>query len=72
MATTWTCTGLEDEIISLNKVDEDYIEVEFKAHGCFKVGRIMDNTTFEELKDMKVGQKIWVATRNGRLMWVKP
>lgn len=49
-----------------------FIEVKFKVQGCFRVSKILDSTTFKKLNDMKVGQKVRVATQGGRLMWVEP
>lgn len=70
MAFTFTCTGVRDEITAL-KVEDFDIEVTFKVHGSHKVSRIMKQEAFNELKDMKVGQKVLVATNRGQLMWVK-
>ena len=73
MAFTSTCTGVVDTITALNPEDEFHIQVTFKQLGSYRVSSIMNREAFTSLKQMEVGQKVWVATnRSGEHISVKP
>lgn len=46
-------------------------QVTFKESGSYKVSLIINQEAFASLKQMKVGQKVLVATNGSDLMWVE-
>lgn len=75
MAFTFTGTEVQDEITSLNVNEKlGIIDVGFKNLGFHKVWGVYELETYHLLKEMKVGQKVFVAieTKNNvDIMWVK-
>lgn len=65
MAITCTCTGVVDVIKNLKTEDECHIQVTFKKLGSYKVSSIMNKKSFDALKEMEVGQEVFVAANRG-------
>ena len=70
MAFKFTCICVKDEITAL-KIENFDIEVAFKVHDSFNVSLIMNQEACTSLKQIKLGQKVLVATARSRLMWVR-